>query len=60
VIVPVVLDRCPDCGGALRELTVDEPALLRHAGRGATRRTRTVHCPSCPWALIIERGETRP
>ncbi len=52
-------DRCPNCGDDLHHLGWEQPALLRHAGYGATERTRIRVC-RCGWWLTVERGEVRP
>lgn len=53
---------CPDCGTPLELEHVDQPAIVRHGGYGATRRTTTRHCPrpGCGWALNHQTSEHRP
>ena len=52
--------QCPGCGADLDHEQVDQPALVRHAGYGATRRTITRHCPNCGYSLNHTTAETRP
>lgn len=61
-IVVVDPGRCADCGATLELVVVDQPALLRHGGYGATVRTSTRRCsdPECDWQLEFERIEIRP
>ncbi len=56
--VPTV-DRCPRCGSTINERTVEQPALCRHGGHGATERTVTRSCP-CGWWMTSEISEARP
>lgn len=51
---------CPSCGASIHARTVDQEALVRHAGYGATQRTVTRHCPACPWSTTVEVSDTRP
>ncbi len=53
-------DACPDCGGLLATLTAGQPALIRHGGYGATRRTAVRYCAICPYTLVVETAEARP
>lgn len=60
-IVPVGTDVCPACGAPTRSLGVEEPALVRGGGYGATRRTVTVFCADgCGWLIVTAVSETRP
>jgi hypothetical protein len=61
-LVPLDRERCPDCGSDLGVITLDEPALVRHGGYGATRQTITVHClnEECRWFLRRSVTETNP
>jgi endogenous inhibitor of DNA gyrase (YacG/DUF329 family) len=52
--------RCPACGAEVTDEQVDQPALIRHGGYGATRRTVTRHCPGCGYSLNHTTSETRP
>jgi hypothetical protein len=52
--------QCPECGADLGHEQVDQPALIRHAGYGATRRTITRHCTECSYSLKHVITETRP
>jgi hypothetical protein len=59
-LTPLPPELCPDCGEVLADdIAWEEPALLRHGGYGATRRTVRRCCP-CGWALVVERSEIRP
>lgn len=53
---------CPDCGAATVPMTVHEPALLRHGGYGATRRTITMRCVGvrCSWSMETDVTEVNP
>jgi hypothetical protein len=51
--------RCPDCGRPLMVDATEQPALLRHGGYGATRRTVARLCP-CGWHLVASIGEVAP
>ena len=51
---------CPSCGEPLDQEQVDQPALVRHGGYGATRRTITRHCSTCGYSLNHVTQETRP
>lgn len=52
---------CPRCGQPTHDETFWEPALLRHGGYGATRRTITRTCTGdCPWSVTVEVTEERP
>lgn len=55
-------DRCPDCGGTLESVTVDQPAIVRHGGYGATRRLTVRYCPDifCGYHRHHETSEIRP
>lgn len=59
-LVQLDASSCPECDGTLVEHIADEPALLRHGGYGATRRTRRRSCVQCGWSLTVERGEVHP
>lgn len=62
-IVLVDRRRCPSCRGEVIESTIDEPALLRHGGYGATKRTRFLYCENllrCGWSLVADVTEVRP
>lgn len=52
--------QCPTCNRELDLEVVDQPAIVRHAGYGATQRTITRHCPGCGWSLYHTTTETRP
>lgn len=58
----VVLDPtvCPACTSPVRDVTWDQPALLRHGGYGATRRVVQRTCDRCGWTLRIRIDEIRP
>lgn len=58
----VLLDRhlCPACRRPTEDETVDAPALIRHGGYGATRRTVARHCKHCGWACLVEVSEVNP
>jgi hypothetical protein len=59
-VVAVDPDVCPSCGGTdLHRFEQIEPALLRHGGYGAAKRTVTSSCP-CGWLLEVERSEVHP
>lgn len=58
-LVHVPSDRCPECGEPTSSRTVDQPALIRHGGHGATERTTVRSCP-CGWSLVSERSEIKP
>jgi len=51
---------CPECGGPLVSVTAHQPALFRHGGYGATRRTTWTACPHCRWSLEAAVDEVRP
>jgi hypothetical protein len=51
---------CPTCGAVLSTGSWDEPALLRHGGYGASRRTTARYCGNCSFVLIAEQCEARP
>ena len=53
-------DACTRCGAPTRTVELHEPALLRHGGYGATRRTRYVACPTCHLIRLTEVKEIRP
>lgn len=59
-MVPIVRDRCPDCGGELSTITVEQPAIVRHGGYGATRVHSIRKCVDCGWSLHEETSEVRP
>lgn len=58
----VLLDTstCPLCDAELEEVESHQPALLRHAGYGATVRTLHRFCLPCRWGYEAERQEVRP
>lgn len=58
-LVRIVEGSCPACGGVTRYETVEQPALLRHGGHGATERTVVASC-SCGWRCQVERSEVLP
>lgn len=53
-------DGCTSCGAETIDITIDEPALIRHAGYGATKRTvfRCCTAPGCPTIRILQVSET--
>lgn len=51
-LVPLLRDRCPDCGAQLDVTTAAQPALLRHGGYGADRVHVWRSCPACSWLLL--------
>lgn len=53
---------CPDCGGPLTAVSVEEDALFVHGGYGATRRTTWDVCsgPQCRWSYERAVDEIRP
>lgn len=51
---------CPECSTSLDSLVQDEPALLRHGGYGATRRTTFGRCGGCGWVILASVEEVRP
>lgn len=53
-------DDCRECAGPLVKHRVEQPALIRHAGYGATRITITVGCPACGWWHRRDITEARP
>jgi len=59
-LVPIDRSACPMCGGALHEVTMDQPALFRHGGYGATTETHSVFCLPCGWGLTVSTTEVRP
>lgn len=59
-LVALDLAVCPVCSGPLREACADEPALLRHGGYGATRRSCRTICEACGWTLLASISERRP
>lgn len=58
-VVHVPLSTCPTCGGDLDYEQIEEDALFRHGGHGATRCSRRAHC-RCGWTLLVESSEIRP
>lgn len=52
--------QCPDCDTELTLQIVDQPAIVRHGGYGATRRTITRHCTTCGYTLNHIITETTP
>ena len=59
---PLARDRCPDCGDDVVDWRVEQPALLRHGGYGATWQTVIRSCRNgrCSWSLIVAEGEVWP
>jgi predicted RNA-binding Zn-ribbon protein involved in translation (DUF1610 family) len=51
---------CPECGAALARITWLQPALLRHAGYGATEQSTRRWCPCCGWSLPIDLATVSP
>lgn len=58
-LVALDRDRCPRDGATLEQVTWYEPALIRHGGYGATRKTVQKLCPACGWSIVAERSEVR-
>lgn len=58
-LVAIPADRCPACGAGTHDTPVEQPALLRHGGYGATRRTVLRSC-RCGWMLLAEVSEVWP
>lgn len=58
----VILDRdhCLRCRSETVERRVAQPALLRHGGYGATKKTTFRFCPECRWFFISDVTEVRP
>lgn len=50
---------CPDCAAPLLIEVVDQPALLRHGGYGATH-CRTVRFCGCGYLIEARSQERRP
>ena len=61
-LVPVDSTSCPRCRSTLRRVVMDEPALFRHGGHGATLRTVTDHCSAgqCHWSMVRSVTESNP
>lgn len=59
-LVHVNLTNCPDCGTPLAPIRVEQPALFRHGGYGATSASERTRCPACGWAITLTVTETRP
>ena len=59
-LVPLDPDTCPRCDSELRHVASDQPALLRHGGYGADRRSEMSTCPACGFEGASTIGETRP
>lgn len=59
---PVPLDQtvCPNDGTTLTPDGMDEPALFKHGGYGATRRTVILTCRQCGWGITREISEISP
>jgi hypothetical protein len=53
-------DVCPECSNRLETMYVSEPAIVRHGGYGATRRTSVRYCVVCPYSRHAETSEVRP
>lgn len=52
---------CPNCGGSTSTSRVEEPALLRHGGYGATRQSVLSQCDDdCGWQMTTQVNEVRP
>jgi hypothetical protein len=51
---------CPDDGTRLQAYVMHEPALFKHGGYGATRRTVVLSCPACGWGITAEVSEISP
>lgn len=58
-LVRTEVGRCPRCGDAVQREVLEEPALVRHGGYGATRRSVREHCP-CGFSLLVEESEVKP
>lgn len=50
---------CPACRLPTRSYRLEQPALFRHAGFGATIRS-TIRWCLCGWALLVDSTEVRP
>ena len=48
-LVPLPVDVCPECSGALLWVWAGEATLFRHGGYGALRQTRVELCGGCGW-----------
>jgi predicted RNA-binding Zn-ribbon protein involved in translation (DUF1610 family) len=59
-LVPVDTTACPDCGETLDPSITDEPALVRHGGYGAMRRTIRDACGACGWSIVRSVTEVHP
>lgn len=59
-LVPLPTSLCPECGADLDHLTVEQPALIRHGGYGATAQSRLRTCPACAFVFHAEQNEVRP
>ncbi len=57
VVDPAV---CPACTSPTATVTIDEPAIVRHGGYGATRTTTVAFCSDCGWSLVRNVTETNP
>lgn len=58
-LVALSPELCPDCGNELMPYQVDQPALFKHGGYGATDRTVLVIC-ACGYGRQRERSEVTP
>lgn len=60
-LVPVGPE-CPDCGGDLATVRVEQPAMFVHGGHGADKRSTWAVCLNgeCRWSLCRAVEETRP
>ena len=62
MIEPLTANVCPDCFGDLHRVVLEEMALFRHGGHGATRKTTTDYCKDkdCGWVFEREVSEVKP
>lgn len=53
---------CPECATPLIAASVTQPALFRHGGYGASKRTTWAICPNteCRWSVEHTVEEVRP
>ncbi len=51
---------CPVDGSTLSPDGMEEPALFKHGGYGATRRTVVMFCPACGWSITREVSAVSP
>lgn len=59
MLVHLLDDACPDCGGPLTLHVETQGALVRHGGYGADRQV-TTHACVCGWSVVAEVREIRP